>query len=117
MEIKSGTSTILTNRQKYWLEHFRICKVAGSNYSDYARSHGLNINTFHSMINRLRRLGVVERPPGKTVKLFKKISVQKKVSSFSEVRLCLPNGVCIEFSSHFESTTLPALLQSAAQIK
>ena len=50
MAKKSNFPIILTERQQYWLEHLRSCKAAGTSYSDYARSHGLNINTFYTMI-------------------------------------------------------------------
>ncbi|MBF0446285.1 MAG: hypothetical protein HQL68_11925 [Magnetococcales bacterium] len=117
MDAKNSFSTVLTKRQQFWLEHFRSCKRAGNSYSDYARNHGLNSNTFNTMIRRLRRLGVVEKPSIKGEQLFKKILVQPKANNFSDVRLYFPNGVCIEFNSHFDEADLPSLLQMAAQIK
>lgn len=117
MDKKSSTSIVLTKRQQFWLEHFRSCQVAGNRYSDYAKSHGLNLNTFYTMIRRLRRLGAVGKQPKKGIHLFKKIAVQSTVSTLSEVRLCFPNGVCIELNTHFDASTLPVLLQTVAQLK
>ena len=117
MDLKSSTSTILTKRQQFWLEHFHSCKSSGSSYSDYAGNHGLNLNTFYTMIRRLRRLGVVGKSSENSVQLFKKIPVQPKTGNFSDVRLYFPSGVCIEFNSHFDEASLSTLLQMAAQIK
>jgi hypothetical protein len=117
MAKKSNFPIILTERQQYWLEHLRSCKAAGTSYSDYARSHGLNINTFYTMIRRLRRLGVAEKSLETGVQLFKKVSVQPTQSAFSEVKICFSNGICIELSTHFDAATLPVFLQTVAQLK
>ncbi len=69
------------------------------------------------MIRRLRRLGAMGRPPEKKVQVFKKIPVQPKVNTFSEVRLCFPNGICIEVNTDFDTATLPIFLQTVAQLK
>jgi hypothetical protein len=112
-----NTPIVLTKRQQFWLDHFRSCKVAGISYSNYARNHGLNINTFHTMIRRLRRLGAEGKPLEKGVQIFKKIPIQPKANTFQQVRLFFPSGVSIEFNSHFDETTLPTLLQTVAQLK
>ncbi len=78
MDKKRSTSIVLTKRQKFWFEHFRSCEIAGNRYSDYARSHGLKINTFHTMIRRLRRLGAVEEAAEKRCPDFQKDSSSAK---------------------------------------
>ena len=117
MDKKSSTPIVLTKRQQFWLEHSRSCEAAGDSYQDYAKRHDLNVNTFNVMRRRLRLLGVVVGLPEGGVQLFKKIPIQPKTSIFSEVRLCFPNGVCVELSTQFDGATLPIFLQTVAQLK
>jgi hypothetical protein len=119
MDKKISTPLALTKRQKFWLEHFRSCEAAGNSYKSYAKRHDLKINTFHVNIRRLRLLGIAVEQSDEGYNIFKKIPVQPiPTESISpEVRLCFPNGISIEFNSHFDKTTLPTLLQTVAQIK
>ncbi len=117
MKKKNSSPIILTERQKFWLGHFRSCEADGNSHRDYARQHGLNINSFRSMGRRLVRLGVIQSQPKKIGPIFKKIPVQSRANNFSEIRLCFPSGVCVELSTHFNEATLPIFLQTVAQLK
>jgi hypothetical protein len=117
MDKKISTPIVLTKQQKFWLEHSRSCEAAGDSYQDYAKRHDLNISTFHVMRRRLRLLGVAVGLPKGDVQRFKKIPIQPKASTFSEVRLCFPNGVCVELSTQFDGATFPIFLQTVAQLK
>jgi len=117
MDKKSNTPPVLTKRQKFWLGHFRSCEAAGNSYRDYAKRHGLNINSFHSMRRRLLRLGVILDSPKRSRPLFRKVPVQPRSDIFLEIRLCFPNGVCVELNTPFDETVLPIFLQTVAQLK
>ena len=116
MDKNRNIITVLTERQNFWLKHFRSCEAFGDRPKDYAKKHGLNINTFHTMRRRLRRLGVVVDPLKNEGGLFKKIPVKPKTDPHPEIRLHLPNGVCVELNTHFDAATFPTFLQTAAQL-
>ncbi|MBF0383888.1 MAG: hypothetical protein HQL69_22965 [Magnetococcales bacterium] len=85
MGANSSTLPVLSKRQHFWLEHYRACNSSGHSYRGYAKNHGLNPNTFSTMIRRLRRLGAIEQLPEAGAQLFKKIPLQPNARNFQKL--------------------------------
>ena len=104
----------LTERQQYWLKHIRACDDAGQTSIDYARANGINVKSLYSV-----RKGLVEKgtlPPRKAICFQKVQTPVVRSHPDSQWRIQLPNGVVVAFGGDIDTSTLSAVLGTAASL-
>lgn len=102
----------LTDRQRYWLEHIRICEASGKSIAEYAAEQGLAARAMYGGKKALVKKGVLPRArPNR----FQRAQVIEAVTS-REWRVDLPNGVSVTFSGMVDAGTLTTVLTTAAAL-
>jgi hypothetical protein len=103
-------AVVLTECQQGWLGHLKACELSGQRLSEYASSNGILPHTLYNWKSRLRRLGVLERPP-EEASAFQSISVMEELSAPSfDCRISFPNGVTFDLAHSFDSKRISSLL-------
>ena len=103
---------VLTERQRYWLEHLQACEASGKTIAEYAAAHDLAAQAMYAGKKILVRKGVL--PPKRPAR-FQRAQVVGPVIS-SEWRIHLPNGVSVAFSGSVDAATLTTVLNTAATL-
>ena len=104
-----ASTTELSDRDRYWLEHLRACG-AGS-MKDYATAHELDLRALYDAKARLKRRGLLGRQvPVRLVR----IARPEPSAAPMPCRIELANGVSIELVC--APTGLASLLAAAAAL-
>ena len=103
----------LTDRQRYWLEHIQACEASGRSVAAYAAEHGIEARAMYGGKKVLVRKGVLPRT---SVVRFQRAEMIT-VSSDSEWRIRLPNGVSVDFSGTVDAGSLSTVLNTAADLE
>ena len=103
----------LTDRQRYWLEHIQACEASGSSVAAYAAEHGIEARAMYGGKKVLVRKGVLPRTQVVQFQRAEMIAV----SSDSEWRIQLPNGVSVDFSGTVDAGSLSTVLSTAADLE
>jgi len=103
----SDSTSTLTERQRFWLEHLRAC--GDSSLKAYAEAHGLSLGALYEAKSRFRRLGLLG--PAKTSR-FTRVEAGSAPPTLCRVRL--PNGVFVEVAC--EPAHWKTLLASVAAL-
>ena len=90
---------LLTDRQRYWLEHVQACEAAGKTIVEYAAAQEFCAQDMYA---------------GKSV-LVKKGVMEATVSN--QWRIGLPNGVSVAFAGEVDSRTLTTVLNVSASLE
>lgn len=103
---------VLTERQRYWLDHIKGCEASGKSAAEYAAEHGFNARTMYSAKKVLVGKGILPRT--------QRVRLQRvraeAVTVGSEWRVQLPNGVVVGFSGAVDGGTLSTILHTAAKL-
>ena len=110
------TQKRLTNRQRYWLEHFRACAASQEALSVYAKRCGLNAQTMYAAKNRLKALQLGDDEGGASTQPPKFVRVKMGASGCAsgQCQVYLPNGARVELS--LRDTPLESVLRSVAAL-
>ncbi len=100
----------LTDCQRYWLEQIKACEASGKSVAAYAAEHGIEARAMYGAKKVLVKKGVLPRTQGVRFQRAETISV----SSDSEWRIRLPNGVSVDFSGTVNAGSLSTVLQTVA---
>ena len=104
--------TVLTERQRYWLEQIQACKAQGSSVAAYASAHGLEVRTMYGAKKVLVRKGVLPRTHHARFQ-----RVQTPAARIDgDWRIRLPNGVSVDFSGSVDAVNLSTVLNTAASL-
>ena len=109
------TKTGLTERQRYWLEHFRRCESQAMGLSDYARAHQLSVDAMYNAKSKLKLRGAYEAAHAVTqAPRFVRVDVAQGAAasraSSTACRVHFANGAMVELS--VELSELASLFRS-----
>ena len=105
---KSG----LTERQRFWLEHWRQCQATPGTIKAYAMAHELSLPAMYFWRRELIKRGLLEGRQ-RAVR-FKKLVVLAEARSIP-FRILFPNGVVVEWAdSHADH--VESLMRMAASL-
>ena len=90
----------LTERQRFWLDHLRVCREQGHTLRGYAKTHGLSVSGLYTAHSTLKSHGVLSEPTP-SAPTFVPVRITPGVGAF---RVHLPNGVVVEVPAHVEGT-------------
>ncbi|MBF0427173.1 MAG: hypothetical protein HQL66_15280 [Magnetococcales bacterium] len=104
---------VLSERQRFWLEHIRQCQATPGTIKAYAAAHGLTRTALYFWKRQLRDAGLLdERQPASP--RFKRITVLPSVFTVSG-RIFLPNGITVDWNADGEDA-VHAVLRAAATL-
>jgi len=105
----------LTERQRYWLQHFQACEASGKSIAEYAATQDIAVRAMYSGRKILVKKGAL---PGKQPVRFQRVRVQVMETTVnSQWRIGLPNGVSVAFVGEVNAQALTAILHSAASLE
>ena len=104
-----STSTTLTERQRFWLEHIRAC--GNGSLKAYATVHQLDIRLLYEAKSRLKRKGALEAP---SAPRFVRVQCDAPEVSPAACRIHLRNGTLVEVGCAPEHW--PRLLEHVAAL-
>jgi len=104
---------VLTERQRYWLEHIQACKDSGKTIIKYAAEQGFTARAMYGGKKVLVKKGVL---PGRRPTRFQRVQVLEATPS-SQWRVGLPNGVSVAFAGEVDAGSLATVLSTAASIE
>jgi hypothetical protein len=103
----------LTKHQRYWLDRIQACEASGKRITAYAAEHGFPVRVMYDAKKVLVKKGVLPRTQGIRFQRAEVIAI----SSDSEWRVRLPNGVSVDFSGTVDAGSLSTVLTTAAQLE
>lgn len=104
------TAAVLPNpNEQTWLDHLRRCRRESPSLAEYARSNHLKISQLYAWKARLEARGLWK---DETSVSFLPVTVLDAPASDTGIRLRLPNGVVLEFTS----TPDPAFLMNQLKL-
>ncbi len=109
----AGEELRLSERQRYWLERIRECEESGQTTKAYAEMHFLSVSALYTWRKRLVRQGVWPSRPAR----FDRVQVTSIERPSGEWRVCLPNGVQVEFSGLVDEAVLSTVLAAVMGIR
>lgn len=105
--------TGLTEKQQFWLDHLRRCQAGHGTIKAYAETHGLSLPSLYFWKRQLIDDGLLEGSRQVPAR-FKRLDLMP-VSTPIAGRICLPNGVMVEWSAHGEEA-LQVVLRAASAL-
>jgi hypothetical protein len=108
-----GEESVLSERQRYWLDHVRGCEESGQATKVYAESHGLSTSLLYSWRKRLAERGLW---PVRT-RRFQRVQISPPATLASEWRITLPNGVQVVFSGPVSGSEVSTVLTAAMGVR
>ena len=107
----SAQETLLTNRQRYWLEHFHACEALGKTVAEYAAGQGIDAKAMYAGKKVLVKKGVLPRTcPAR----FQRARVVG-VAVGSEWRIQLSNGISVAFVGPVDAGTFYPFTRHCAE--
>ena len=104
---------VLTDRQRYWLEHIQACEAAGKSIVEYAAAQDFTAQTMYAGKSTLVKKGIL---PALRPTRFQRVQVLEAPIS-NQWRIGLPNGVSVAFAGEVDARTLTTVLSSAASLE
>jgi hypothetical protein len=104
---------VLTNRQRYWLEHVQACEASGKSMVEYAASQDIVVRDLYAGKKTLVKKGVL--PDTRSVR-FQQVQVVEAAAS-NQWRIGLPNGVSVAFVGEVDTRALSAVLSTVASLE
>jgi hypothetical protein len=104
---------VLTQRQRYWLQHIQACEASGKSIAAYSAEQGIAARAMYGGKKVLVKKGVLAttRPSR-----FQRLEVME-ASVSNQWRIGLPNGVSVAFIGEVDARALTAILNSAASVE
>ena len=112
--MKETEGAMLTERQRYWLQHVRACEASGKTIAEYAADHGVKVHAMYAGKKKLVEKGVLPRTHPTR---FQRVQVVDAPASGNEWRVQLPNGASVAFSGSVDARTLTTVLSAAASVE
>ncbi|MEN8132074.1 MAG: hypothetical protein ABFS45_18235 [Pseudomonadota bacterium] len=109
----AAQETLLTDRQRYWLEHIQACEALGKTVAEYAMAQGLEAKAMYAGKKILVKKGILPRTHRSR---FQRAQVTTPVSGCTW-RVQLPNGLLVTFSAAVDARTLSTVLTTAAAVE
>ena len=109
----SAQETILTDRQRYWLEHIHTCDALGKTVAEYAAGQGIEAKAMYAGKKVLVKKGVLPRI--RPTRFQRARVVDTAVGS--EWRIQLPNGISVVFAGPVDAGTLTTILNTATEVE
>ena len=104
----------LTEKQQFWLDHLRNCQASHGTIKAYAEAHGLSLPSLYFWKRQLMDDGLLEGSRQTSVR-FKRLDMCLTASVPVAGRICLPNGVMVEWSAQGEEA-LHTVLRAASAL-
>ena len=104
---------VLTDRQRYWLEHIQACEASGKSIAEYAAAQEFGAQAMYAGKSALVKKGVL---PATQPPRFQRVQVMEATLS-SQWRIGLPNGVSVAFVGEVDGQALTTILHSAASLE
>ena len=104
---------VLTERQRYWLEHIQACEASGISMAEYSVAQGISVQTMYAGKKTLVNKGIL---PVSQPARFQRVQVMEAAVS-NQWRIGLPNGVSVAFVGEVDAQALTAILHSAASVE
>lgn len=111
--MKETEGSVLTERQRYWLEQIRACEASGKTIAEYAADHGIKVHAMYAGKKKLVEKGVL---PQTHPARFQRAKVIDTIDG-SEWRVRFPNGVSVAFAGSVDARTLTTVLSAAASVE
>lgn len=95
--------SVLTERQRFWLEHWQRCQATPCTIKAYALAHELSLPAMYYWRRELVARGLLEG--GQRKVRFRKLAIVSDVRP-TPFRILFPNGVVVEWADspgHLES--------------
>jgi len=103
---------VLTERQRYWLEHLQACKSSGISIAEYCTTHDVNPYAMYAGKKKLVEKGVL--PPSHPARFQRAQIVNSNINN--EWRIQLPNGAVVSFAGGVDAQALTAVLAATARL-
>jgi hypothetical protein len=87
----------LNEKQQFWLEHLQRCKTFSGTVEDYAAANGLSLTSLYAWRKRLIEDQLFDGEWRQQTNRFKKVAVVPRVADHLPCRICLPNGIVVEW--------------------
>ncbi len=100
----------LTERQRYWLEHLRVCEAAGKTMRAYASENGIDARSLYGAKKRLVKHGVLAAEKRSGGVEFSRARVVVGATHGSDFRIQFPNGITVTFSATVDGGALSKIL-------
>ncbi|ABK42846.1 hypothetical protein Mmc1_3294 [Magnetococcus marinus MC-1] len=112
MEDKSIEASVLSEKQRYWLDHLRSCRSEVGTIKEYAEVHKLSLPSLYFWKRKLTQMGFLEES-GSGKRRFQRLELSSK-SSAGVCRIQFPNGMTVEWSGNGGESLLSVLRSVAA---
>ena len=103
---------LLTDRQRYWLEHIQACEASGKTVAEYAMDQGIEAKAMYAAKKVLVKKGVLPRTRPTR---FQRAQVVGAAAG-CEWHIQLANGVSVAFAGSVDAGTLTTVLSTAAAL-
>lgn len=107
------STTPITERQQFWLDHIQAADAFDGSIADYARSEGLKPKELYSWKGILARRGLLDNCPDENSGGFVRVIAPARPLGMS---LVLPNGVRLEWHGDLGPERLEALVLTASRL-
>lgn len=108
-----GKARTLTAHQRHWLEHIKACAASGKSVSAYAAEHGFQVRSMYDAKKVLVKKGVLPRT-GQT--RFQRVQTAT-VTTDTQWRIRLPNGVLVEYTGNVDAASLSSVLNTVTHLE
>lgn len=106
---------LLTERQRFWLQHLRAAEQSGVRLSEYAEREGLSVQAMYAARAVLRDRGALAPVDGSDV-TFAAVQVADPAPALAALMVHLPNGVRVEVASPLSVAGIGELLRWASHL-
>jgi len=105
--------SMLTDRQRYWLEHVQACEASGKSIAAYSAEQGIAARAMYGGKKVLVRKGVLATTRSAR---FQRVQVMEAATS-NQWRIGLPNGVSVAFAGEVDARALSTVLSVSASLE
>ena len=109
----AAQETLLTDRQRYWLEHIQACEASGKGVGRGDPKKTCKYNRYREGEKVLVKKGMLART--RPTRFQRARVVDTAVGS--EWRIQLPNGISVVFAGPADASTLTTVLNTAAAVE
>ncbi|MFC1777651.1 hypothetical protein ACFL3I_09965 [Pseudomonadota bacterium] len=104
--------SMLTDRQRYWLEHVQACDASGKSIAAYSAEQGIAARAMYGGKKVLVQKGVLPRTQAVRFQ-----QVQVEAAAGNQWRIGLPNGVSVAFAGDVDARALSTVLSVSASVE
>jgi len=108
-----GKEQMLTAHQRHWLQQIKACEASGKSVSAYATEHGFQVRSMYDAKKILVKKGVLPRTDRSR---FQRVQ-RATVTTDTQWRIRLPNGVSVEYTGTVDVGSLSIVLNTVARLE